>query len=89
MRLEKDASAGGANVTVSCYECGKRFTLSRGWADLDGPAFVAYVCQRCAGGAKYADAPRTINGYTLKELEAGGGYGERWERAWYALREGV
>lgn len=97
MRLDKDASPGGRGVTVVCMPCHDRkakltrFTLADGWADLDGPAFVAYVCADCANEEPYKHAPRTINGYTLAELDGGtypndGRSFERWEAALYARR---
>lgn len=32
---------------VSCHGCGARVALSSCMADLDGPAFQAYYCDRC------------------------------------------
>lgn len=32
---------------VSCYGCGARVPLSSCMADLDGPPFEAYYCDRC------------------------------------------
>lgn len=32
---------------VSCFGCGSRVDLSLCMADLDGPAFKAYYCDRC------------------------------------------
>lgn len=33
-----------------CYSCGRSLDTSKVsvWADLDGPAFEAYYCERCS-----------------------------------------
>lgn len=59
MRLVKDNSLAGSAVRVLCVgahhnepvgrERNTRwFTLSEGYADLDGRAFVDYYCGKCA-----------------------------------------
>jgi len=35
--------------TFVCCKCNARATSADGFADLDGPAFAAYYCAKCAG----------------------------------------
>lgn len=93
MRLEKDATPGGSAVRVPCETCSRMFTLSEGWADLDGRAFVSYVCAECSRGPRFRDAPRSINGFPVSRLEDGegprpGDDSTAWARSLYALRRG-
>lgn len=39
----------GSNFAAACYHCGARLWSGDGdvWADLDGPAFLAYYCEPC------------------------------------------
>jgi hypothetical protein len=48
MRLVTDNSHGAYAVRVSCYCCGITARLADMRSDLDGPAFQAYYCVKCA-----------------------------------------
>lgn len=56
MRLIQDRSAGAQAVSVPCAAAdhigrppgNSMFTLSQGFADIDGPPFQAYFCGACA-----------------------------------------
>lgn len=89
MRLEKTATPGANAICVPCCQCGKMFTLSKGWADLDGKTFHAYYCDLCAS---QLSAPRSINGFKVETLlerstcpSRSGGNLQEWEWAQHAL----
>lgn len=47
MTLIRDPSLGAGAVSVACYLCGNTHRLNRMWIDPDGPAFLAYYCEKC------------------------------------------
>lgn len=41
-------STGANPVNLRCLCCGRTFRSDGGYADLEGPAFIAYYCGDCA-----------------------------------------
>lgn len=53
MRLVQNTSDNAKQLRVICMNCARMFTLSTGFADLDGPSFRAYYCPICAHSVFY------------------------------------
>lgn len=58
MNLVKDTSVGGYTIRVTCVQCGRVFTLSEGWSDTEGTAFVDYYCDPCAKEIEHGQEAR-------------------------------
>lgn len=65
MRLVKDTNPGAYAVHVRCvgtnhdkYSASRSFLLAKGYADLDGLAFLDYYCDACA--SEFPDSCKVV-----------------------------